>query len=63
MVTWQCDKTLKEMQQYLEQQLMEREHVEEQHDSGDDSDSEQDTENEPGTLRTTQRDASELKMV
>lgn len=51
MVTWQCDKTLEEMQQYLEQQLKKKEIGKEDQDN--DNDSEDDDEEEPTIVRSS----------
>ena len=52
MVTWQCDKTLEEMQQYLEQQLRKKEADKEDQDSDNDSELEQD-DDEPSIVMSS----------
>lgn len=62
-VTWQCDKTLEEMQHYSERQLLGNDIAkEDDQDSDDDSTFEQDAEEELCAVRnsqTTQKDVSD----
>ena len=57
-ITWQCDKTVEEVQQYAEQQLQENDITEEDvsndNDDEDDSTFEQESEEELCTVRSSQ---------
>jgi len=50
-VNWACDKTLEEVQQYLEQQLRKEETIKEDQDEDNDSELEQDDEEELSVVR------------